>query len=195
MTGDDIANLIYLSVLILVIGGYFIAASRTNLPRLLQQGAIWMFIFIGAITVAGLWSEMGTTSFHRQSVVQTEGSTIVSAPRDRDGHYYLSLIINDAPIRFVVDTGATDLVLTKEDAVRVGLDPKQLAYLSIANTANGQVRLARVRLDSVQLGDITDQNVRAVVNEGDMRESLLGMTYLQKFGRIQIEGNRLTLIR
>jgi len=138
---------------------------------------------------------MGTTSFPRQSVVQTEGSTIVSAPRDRDGHYYLSLIINDAPIRFVVDTGATDLVLTKEDAVRVGLDPKQLAYLSIANTANGQVRLARVRLDSVQLGDITDQNVRAVVNEGDMRESLLGMTYLQKFGRIQIEGNRLTLIR
>ena len=52
-----------------------------------------------------------------------------------------------------------------------------------------------MRLDSVQLGDITDQDVRAVVNEGDMRESLLGMTYLQKFGRIQIEGNRLTLIR
>ena len=195
MTGDDIANLIYLSVLILVIGGYFIAVSRTNLPKMLQQGAIWVFIFIGAITVAGLWSEMGTTSFSRQSVIQTDGSTIVSAPRDRDGHYYLSLIINDAPIRFVVDTGATDLVLTKEDAARVGLDPKQLAYLSIANTANGQVRLARVRLDSVQLGDITDQDVRAVVNEGDMRESLLGMTYLQKFGRIQIDGNRLTLIR
>ncbi|UYP68747.1 TIGR02281 family clan AA aspartic protease [Thalassobacter stenotrophicus] len=195
MTGDDIANLIYLSVLILVIGGYFIAVSRTDLPKMLQQGAIWVFIFIGAITVAGLWSEMGTTSFPRQSVIQTDGSTIVSAPRDRDGHYYLSLIINDAPIRFVVDTGATDLVLTKEDAARVGLDPKQLAYLSIANTANGQVRLARVRLDSVQLGDITDQDVRAVVNEGDMRESLLGMTYLQKFGRIQIEGNRLTLIR
>lgn len=195
MTGDDIANLIYLSVLILVIGGYFIAVSRTNLPKMLQQGAIWVFIFIGAITVAGLWSEMGTTSLSRQSVIQTDGSTIVSAPRDRDGHYYLSLIINDAPIRFVVDTGATDLVLTKEDAARVGLDPKQLAYLSIANTANGQVRLARVRLDSVQLGDITDQDVRAVVNEGDMRESLLGMTYLQKFGRIQIEGNRLTLIR
>ena len=195
MTGDDIANLIYLSVLILVIGGYFIAVSRTNLPKMLQQGAIWVFIFIGAITVAGLWSEMGTTSLSRQSVIQTDGSTIVSAPRDRDGHYYLSLIINDAPIRFVVDTGATDLVLTKEDAARVGLDPKQLAYLSIANTANGQVRLARVRLDSVQLGDITDQDVRAVVNEGDMRESLLGMTYLQKFGRIQIEGNRLTRIR
>lgn len=195
MTGDDIANLIYLSVLILVIGGYFIAVSRTNLPKMLQQGAIWVFIFIGAITVAGLWGEMGTTSFPRQSVIQTDGSTIVSAPRSRDGHYYLSLIINDAPVRFVVDTGATDLVLTKEDAARVGLDPKQLAYLSIANTANGQVRLARVRLDSVQLGDITDQDVRAVVNEGDMRESLLGMTYLQKFGRIQIEGNRLTLIR
>ena len=194
MTGD-VTNLIYLSVLILVIGGYFIAVSRTNLPKMLQQGAIWVFIFIGAITVAGLWSEMGTTSLSRQSVIQTDGSTIVSAPRDRDGHYYLSLIINDAPIRFVVDTGATDLVLTKEDAARVGLDPKQLAYLSIANTANGQVRLARVRLDSVQLGDVTDQDVRAVVNEGDMRESLLGMTYLQKFGRIQIEGNRLTLIR
>lgn len=195
MNGDDIAQLIYLGVLILVIGGYFLASSRANMPRMLQQGAIWVFIFIGAITVAGLWSEMSGTALPRQSVVQTDGGTIVSAPRSPDGHYYLALTINGTPVRFVVDTGATDLVLTKRDAARIGLDPDALAYLSVANTANGQVRLARVRLDTVQLGDITDRRVSAVVNEGDMQESLLGMTYLQKFGRIEIADNKLTLIR
>lgn len=195
MNGDTIAQLVYLSVLLLVIGGYFLATGRKNMPRMLQQGAIWVFIFVGAITVAGLWSEHGNTLVPRQSVIQEDGSTIVSAPRAPDGHYYLSLRINDAPVLFVVDTGATDLVLTRGDAARVGLDPSSLPFLGIANTANGQTRTAQVRLDEVRLGDITDRNVRAVVNAGDMNESLLGMTYLQKFGRIEIENNRLTLTR
>jgi aspartyl protease family protein len=95
----------------------------------------------------------------------------------------------------VVDTGASEMVLTTADAARVGINVGELDYLGRANTANGQVRIARVRLDEVVLEGITDRNFRATVNEGEMRESLLGMTYLSKFSRIAIEGNMLVLSR
>ena len=116
-------------------------------------------------------------------------------PRARDGHYYLTLQINGNPIRFVVDTGATEMVLTQADAARVGLDLDSLNYLGRANTANGEVRTAFVRLDQVALGGIVDQNVPAVVNEGEMEGSLLGMGYLQRWGRIEIAGGELVLTR
>lgn len=194
MNSDQIAQLIYLSVLLLVIGGYFVAASRTNLPRFLQQGAIWVFIFVGAVTVAGLWGDIQSTGA-RQSVVQNDGQTVITTPRAPDGHYYLTLVINDVHLPFVVDTGATDLVLSMADAARVGLDVENLAFLGVANTANGQTRTATVRLEEVRLGDVTDRSVRAVVNQGEMNGSLLGMNYLQKYGRIEIAGNALTLTR
>jgi len=86
-------------------------------------------------------------------------------------------------------------VLTREDAQRVGLSPDTLNYLGRANTANGEVRTAFVRLNEVQLGDVRDFDVPAVVNDGEMRQSLLGMGYLQRWGRIEISNNELILTR
>jgi aspartyl protease family protein len=87
------------------------------------------------------------------------------------------------------------MVLTQADAKRAGLDPETLAYLGRANTANGEVRTAFVRLEQVQLGEIVDRDVAAVVNEGQMEQSLLGMGYLQRWGRIEIAGGELILTR
>ena len=103
----------------------------------------------------------------------------MEVPRAFDGHYYLTLDLNGVPVDFVVDTGATDMVLTRADAARIGLDPDALAYTGVAGTANGQVRTARVRLDEVSLGGILDRNLPASVNEGVMDTSLLGMSYLR----------------
>ena len=64
-----------------------------------------------------------------------------------------------------------------------------------AMTAHGEVRTAPVRLDSVELGPVLDRNVRAWVNEGEMDKSLLGMSYLQRWNRIEITGNALVLSR
>lgn len=194
MDADSIANLIYLGILLTVLGGGFLAARRLKVSQLVQGAAVWVFIFVGAIIVAGLWGDLRNTVAPRQAVFQSAGETRISAPRAPDGHYYFTLEINDVPVEFVVDTGATDLVLTRQDAARVGLDLDSLAFLGIASTANGQTRTATVRLDKVQLGPLVEQDVRAVVNGGEMFGSLLGMAYLQHFGRIEIEGNRLTLI-
>jgi aspartyl protease family protein len=96
---------------------------------------------------------------------------------------------------FTVDTGATDMVLSHADAQKAGVDLESLAYLGSAGTANGLVRTARVMLNEVALENIVDRDVRAVVTDGDLSSSLLGMTYLQRFSRIEIAGDELILTR
>lgn len=193
MTGDDIGRMIYLLLLLLVIGGFFFVSQREKLGKSLQQAAIWALIFMGVIAVAGLWDDMRDDIAPRQGVIGDTGQ--IEVPLSMDGHYHLTLEINDQPVRFIIDTGATDMVLTAQDASRVGLDPERLAYLGRAQTANGTVPIARVTLDTVTLGGMTDRAVGASVNGGQMGTSLLGMTYLSRFGRIEISNGRLTLER
>lgn len=192
MTGDDIGNLIYLVLLGAVVGGYFFTQSRRDLGKTAQQAAIWGLIFVGAIAVAGLWEDISNTVSPRQSVA-VDGSVVV--PRGFDGHYHMDLQIDGTEVAFIVDTGASDMVLSQQDARRVGIDVEGLAWLGEAQTANGVVPIARVSLGEVRLGDIVDRGVSASVNGGEMDTSLLGMSYLQRFGRIEIAGDRLVLER
>lgn len=193
MSGDDIGRLVYLSLLGAVIASWFFLQNRGSLNKIMQQAAVWALIFIGAIAVAGLWSDIRQTVNPSLASFSAEGEIIV--PRGPDGHYYLTLEINDAAVRFVIDTGATDMVLTKKDAERVGLVIDDLAFVGRAMTANGEVRVAPVWLDKVTLGPISDANVPASVNSGEMGISLLGMSYLQRFERIEISGGQLVLTR
>ncbi|MFY0645863.1 retropepsin-like aspartic protease family protein [Sulfitobacter geojensis] len=193
MGNFDTGNLIYLVVLLVMVAGWFFMQSREGLNKTLQFGAVWAMIFIGGAAAVGLWQDISRDA--RTPQFSVAGSDQIVVPRARDGHYYLTAQVNDAAVRFVVDTGATDMVLTQADAKRAGLDPETLAYLGRANTANGEVRTAFVRLEQVQLGEIVDRDVAAVVNEGQMEQSLLGMGYLQRWGRIEIAGGELILTR
>ena len=192
MSSDQTADAIYLSLLGGALLLSYLLAGRTNIGKMLQKMGIWVLIFMGAIAIIGMWPEIQRTITPRQSVVN--GTTIV-LPRARDGHYYLTLDINNVPVEFVVDTGASQVVLTQDDAKRIGLNPSSLSYLGTASTANGTVRTAAVRLDTVSLGAITDTSVRAVVNDGQMFGSLLGMTYLSNFDSITIKDGQLILSR
>ena len=193
LTGDNIASLIYLSLLGLAVAGCFFVSGREQIGKSLQMAAVWAFIFLGVVAGYGLWNDVQRQTTGGQMLQLGEGQIVVR--RQRDGHYYLTLALNGENIRFVVDTGATDMVLTREDAARAGLDLDSLNFIGVANTANGQVRTAPVRIDTVRLGDITDTNVFASVNDGEMFGSLLGMRYLEKWGSIQISDGELRLIR
>ena len=193
MSDMDIAQLMFLSLL----GGALVWGLVRNrefgLKKLLTGATSWAVIFAVVIIAAGLWEDIRRHDLPRQSVIASEGRIVV--PRSRDGHYYLTLRINDTPVRFVVDTGASDIVLSHSDAERVGLDLADLAYVGRARTANGEVRTAPVRLDTIEAGSIADRNVPAWVNSGDMDDSLLGMSYLQRWDSIEIRGGELVLTR
>lgn len=193
MTGDDFGRLIYLVLLGSVIAGYFLLSNRHRLGHVAQQAAIWGLIFIGAIAGFGLWSDIRHQVAPSQTVFGEERR--IEVPRAPDGHYYMTVEVNGTPLHFVVDTGATDVVLTRKDAARVGLDPEDLQYFGEAHTANGTVRTAPVRLDTVAIGPIVDRNLRAFVNAGEMHDSLLGMAYLNRFKRIEFVRDRMILTR
>ncbi len=83
--------------------------------------------------------------------------------------------------------------MSSTPARKIGLDPATLAYYDRAQTANGEVATAPIWFESMTLGPVTFSDVRAAVNEGDLFGSLLGMSYLSRFSRIEITGNQLIL--
>lgn len=193
MEDIEYGRLLYLLLLLCVVGSWVFVQTRQGLSTALQQLAIWVFIFLGVIAGYGLWEDIRQTVRPQQSVMSEAGRVIV--PRAPDGHYYLTLTVNEAPVEFLVDTGASEVVLSTDDARRAGLEPETLAYLGRANTANGVVRTASVRVDQLSLGEIRDHNLRVSVNQGEMDKSLLGMSYLQRWSSIEIRNGALVLTR
>ncbi|MFO7758135.1 MAG: TIGR02281 family clan AA aspartic protease [Roseovarius sp.] len=192
MENFDFARLTYLVILGSVLVLWFVVQRRESLGKLFQHLLIWVLIFLGALAIVGLWDDIRQTVRPTQSVVAGDR---IELPRAPDGHYYLTADVNGTPLRFVVDTGATQVVLSQRDAAEIGIDTDALNYLGRAFTANGEVRTASVRLDSVEVGPVRHENVRAVVNKGEMAGSLLGMNYLQEFSSIEITGGKLVLTR
>lgn len=192
MSTDQTMQLTYLVLLAAAIGGSAIVAGRSNMGKMAQQAAIWVLIFVGIIGAYGLWEDISNDVNPRQAIID---NSTVAAPRGNDGHYHLTLDINGAAVDFVVDTGASQVVLSRQDAARIGIDPASLNYSGMANTANGVVRTAPVMLEEVVLGSIIDRNIPAVVNGGAMDASLLGMTYLGLYDRIEISDGQLVLNR
>lgn len=110
-----------------------------------------------------------------------------------DGHYWAEAMVNGARVRFLVDTGATAVALTAEDAQRLGFDPKDLNYAYAVTTASGQTRAAQVKLASVSVAGAKIADVDALVIEHGLPASLLGMTYLGRLSRFEATPSALIL--
>ena len=193
MLNMDIANFGYILVILLITLSFATIRYRRNLGRAFRQAGTWLLIFVGFVAIGSSWQDIRQTSMFKTTTSENDKAIVVF--KEADGHLYLNLEVNNKMIKFLVDTGATDIVLTRKDAARIGLDANNLKYWGYAKTANGVVGLASVRLDTVSIAGITDKNVKASVNEGLMDTSLLGMSYLNKFKTIEIKRNRMILMR
>lgn len=191
MDTSNFGQATYLVILLVALTGWVLAEYRGRMGFALRTALAWGMIFLAVMAGYGLWQDLRLDGRPAQAVAQSGEITLPRAP---DGHYYLTLQIDGQPLEFMVDTGASNVVLSQQDARRLGIDPEALAYIGVANTANGVVRTARVTLQDVRLGPISDPNLRAYVTQGDMDGSLLGMDYLGRY-RIEIDGDRMVLSR
>ena len=110
-----------------------------------------------------------------------------------DGHYYADAFVNSTPVRFLVDTGATAIMLSAEDALRVGLRPAQHEYTRLGNTANGTIKLAPTTLREVRLGGFSAYEIDALVSQAPVHVSLLGMGFLKRLQSWEVRSNQLFL--
>ena len=194
MSEDSLVSLGYLALLLLVLGGAYLASHRQSISKSLQMALVWGMIFMGCMAIHGLWGDI-SRDYGRKSLPITQQDGAIALPRARDGHYYVTAEVNGTEIDFLVDTGASDIVLSRADAARIGFDLDELAFLGSARTANGVVPIAYSRLKSIRLGPYLDQGVSVSINGSEMGKSLLGMSYLGLFGRIEIAQDQLILQR
>jgi aspartyl protease family protein len=109
------------------------------------------------------------------------------------GHFLIEARVNGVPVDFLVDTGASDIVLTLADAERLGLQPETLRFTQRFATANGEVRGAPVVLREIRIGQFSLFDMPASVNEAPLRVSLLGMSFLERLHGYGVEDGRLIL--
>jgi len=111
-----------------------------------------------------------------------------------DGHFWGNALVNErSHIDFMVDTGASVIALTPQDARRIGLDPDTLDYSWDVKTAGGDVKGASVLLDSIRIHQVEIRNVEAVVLQEQLASSLLGMSYLTRLYSYEFRGARLII--
>lgn len=128
------------------------------------------------------------------SVTNISGS-VASVRKESDGHFWAEARVNSTHIRFLVDTGASVVALTPNDAKKAGFKPTNLVYNVPISTAGGRVMAARVTLKYVAVGNVSVSNVQAVIIPEGLSHSLLGMSYLGKLQKVEATSHALILRR
>jgi aspartyl protease family protein len=171
---------------------------------------LWKFAFVIAVaSLSGLASAEAVVSMAgRPPVLRAANAEAAIAqanaeaaqagaratiPKGRDGHYWANGQSNGASVRFLVDTGASAVSLTPDDARRLGFDPAALSYAKRVVTAAGATRAASVKLASLTVSGARLENVDALVIEKGLDTSLLGMTYLGRLTSFQATRQALVL--
>lgn len=113
--------------------------------------------------------------------------------RSPDGHFYADGQVNGVAVRFLVDSGATAVALTAEDAARIGKHVGPGDMTIKVQTANGEVGVAPVTLDNVAVGSVTVSQVDGVIAGDGLSISLLGQSFLARINKVSIENDRLVL--
>jgi aspartyl protease family protein len=118
--------------------------------------------------------------------------TAAEVAKAADGHYWAEASVDGHEVRFLIDTGASAVSLTTDDARRLGIDTASLDYDAKVITAAGPTRAAHVKLESVSVAGAQVRDVDALVIESGLQTSLLGMTYLGRLS--QFEATKTSMI-
>lgn len=198
---DTELRMVYLTVI--SAGMTMVAAARLLFnrgPEAFRQIGLWLcaFAFVFAVyqnryDLSQLYDRM-RGNIH-PSVALTVAEGVEQLDRAWDGHYRAEADVNGVPMRMMIDTGATMVLLPYESAMRLGFDPDDLSFEQPVTTANGKSAVAPVRIDSIQIGTVTVRNVQgAVAQPGQLHTGLLGMTFIERFREARFGPDRLILI-
>jgi len=129
-----------------------------------------------------------------QAASLSSDSRSVVIPPGPNGHFEVSGEIAGRRMDFMVDTGASVIALTARDAAMLGIHPAESEYRAMVRTANGTVRAAPITLDRVEIEDIVEYDVGAMVlPDSALHDNLLGLTFLSKLRKFEYSDGKLVL--
>lgn len=186
-------------------------ALSSGTRHLLREAVSWTVVAVaGAVALThfeeiktGMAGALGNNRSADVAAAPQAKAKIPSAPpsgsvieihASRGGHFFTEVEIDGRPITIMVDTGATMVALSYEDAENAGIYLSPGDFTHSVSTANGRARVAPVMLHSISIGDITVRDVQAAVSEpGRLRTSLLGMSFLGRLSRFDMRPGLLVL--
>lgn len=198
--GDQI-GLVHALLILGFVGSSLVLHKQFNTNNAVRYGLLWLAV--GGIVFIGVSFRHDAARVGNRllgELIPSAGQQHGEAMRFRastDGHFVIEAAIetdaSEAQVRMLVDTGATDVVLSPGDAQRLGFDLGALSFTKIYQTANGQIRGAPVTLREIRIGSIRIENVRASVNGADIGRSLLGMSFLNRLSGYEVTDGSLIL--
>ncbi|APO75072.1 peptidase aspartic family protein [Rhizobium etli 8C-3] len=202
MNIDDFGRMVYLLPIVLMLSAG-IWASRRSAGETMRNLMIWLVIILALATVylyrqdlLGVGNRLLAGLVPGRAVVVTtsDGSNEVILHKLLNGHFEADVSVNGRTIPMLVDTGASMVALSHTDAERIGIIPENLTYSMTVMTANGRARAAPVMLDRIAIGPIVRTDVAAsVAEDGALDKSLLGMSFLQTLGSLQMQTDELRM--
>ena len=181
----------------------------TATRHLLREAVIWAVVLCAGF--AGVYyfndmramfvqtSQVVVNTYHETGGRQEDSSSgferSVTLRASRNGHFYATADINGRQVAVLVDTGATGIFLSYDDARSIGVTPRESDYTIRTRTANGMGRAAPVALDSIRIDSVEVRNLRGVVAEpGALHVTLLGMEFIKRLSRFELRGEELILV-
>lgn len=202
MDNNDFGRFVTLSAIATMMAAG-VLAGRRQWGDSLRQAGLWLLIILVLVTgylyrydVMEFGNRLTAGLIPGRAVVTTSagGEQMLVIHKGVGGHYEADVTIDGTPLRMLVDTGASSVVLSYEDAMRLGINPDNLVFSIDVSTANGRARAAPVTLREVAIGPILRGTVRGMVTEqGRLEQSLLGMSFLETLGSIEITRDELRL--
>jgi aspartyl protease family protein len=200
MDTNAFASLVYFSVLLLLIGGGFYSIFYGRFQEKLKSIGLWLAI-VALLAVGYNYRGNIVKVVDRMfSVVTPDPDITASIPniirvdRSAAGDFNVRVQVNGASLPMLIDTGASSVVLTLDAARAAGLPVDLLKYDITIETAKGRSHAAAVVLDQIRIGNIVQKRVPAlIVRQGDLRMSLLGMSFLQRLESFELRGTQMVL--
>lgn len=197
-SSGNFGALIYWGALLVFLGGSALVMFRRRFAQALIAALTW--VALALILVVGYAYRFDLRNVADRVIAEllpghviTRGRTVEVA-RAFNGDFDVTAEINGARVSMVLDTGASSVVLTREDAKAAGLPLEVLAYTVNIETANGRTRAAPVVLDRIAIGGLVERSIEALVAQpGQLKTSLLGMSFLNRLQSWEVRGDRLVL--
>ena len=197
-TFDDWGRVAQGLAMLVLVSTALLAPGRIRWGRSARHVAIWLGI-VALLALGFTYREELSGVGQRVRMQFSSTYPVATAPHElvvtqgEEGHFFVMGKVNGQRVRFLVDTGASDTVLSPADARRLGIDTAALAFNQPSETANGVGYGAAFRADRLSVGDIAFDDVPLMVNQVPMSSSLLGMSFLRRLESFQVKGDRLYL--
>lgn len=193
---DQTGNAIYL-ILLLVLVTSSLLARRLPIPQMLRMILSWALIFLIFFSAFAYRSEFimiwERLKAEAGATPETRPDGNVVIPKSPDGHFYVTARVNGAPVRFLVDSGATTTALSAKDAARSSVYADRMSFPATVMTANGPIEVVRARVAEFEVGPIGRKDFPVHVSDKMGETNLLGMNFLSTLSGWRIEGSQLIL--